>query len=79
MSRERSRHRPARRCSSLLVATLALGVTTLSLLQTLVMPVLGTIAEQLRVSPGAAGCLLVAVDAGRPRAHGPRGPACAEP
>jgi MFS family permease len=43
-----------------LVATLALGVTTLSLLQTLVVPVLGTIAEQLRVSPGAAGWVLTA-------------------
>ena len=36
------------------------GVTTLSLLQTLVVPVLGTIAEQLRVSPGAAGWVLTA-------------------
>jgi predicted MFS family arabinose efflux permease len=42
------------------VAALALGVTTLSLLQTLVVPVLGTIAEQLRVSPGAAGWVLTA-------------------
>jgi predicted MFS family arabinose efflux permease len=49
---------PAR--PALLVATLALGVTTLSLLQTLVVPVLGAIAEQLRVSPGAAGWVLTA-------------------
>ena len=49
---------PAR--PALLVATLALGVTTLSLLQTLVVPVLGTIAEQLQVSPGAAGWVLTA-------------------
>ena len=45
---------------ALLVAALALGVTTLSLLQTLVVPVLGAIAEQLRVSPGAAGWVLTA-------------------
>jgi predicted MFS family arabinose efflux permease len=44
----------------LLVASLALGVTTLSLLQTLVVPVLGIIAEQLSVSPGAAGWVLTA-------------------
>ena len=44
----------------LLVLALSLGVTTLSLLQVLVIPVLGTIAEQLRVSPGAAGWVLTA-------------------
>jgi predicted MFS family arabinose efflux permease len=44
----------------LLVLALALGVTTLSLLQTLVVPVLGTIAVQLQVSPGAAGWVLTA-------------------
>ena len=45
---------------ALLVLALSLGVTTLSLLQTLVVPVLGAIAEQLRVSPGAAGWVLTA-------------------
>ena len=44
----------------LLVATLALGVTTLSLLQSLVVPVLGPIAAQLEVSPAAAGWALTA-------------------
>jgi len=44
----------------LLVLALALGVTSLSLLQTLVVPVLGTIAEQLGVSPAAAGWVLTA-------------------
>jgi predicted MFS family arabinose efflux permease len=44
----------------LLVLTLALGVTTLSLLQSLVVPVLGVIEEQLHVSPGAAGWVLTA-------------------
>ena len=44
----------------LLVLALALGVTTLSLLQSLVVPVLGTIEEQLDVSPGAAGWVLTA-------------------
>src|SRR5688500_11210152 len=44
----------------LLVLALALGVTTLSLLQSLVVPVLGTIQEQLGVSPGAAGWVLTA-------------------
>ncbi|HEX2072218.1 MAG TPA: MFS transporter [Geodermatophilus sp.] len=44
----------------LLVATLALGVTTLSLLQSLVVPVLGPIAVQLGVSPAAAGWALTA-------------------
>ncbi len=43
-----------------LVLALSLGVTTLSLLQTLVVPVLAAIAEQLRVSPGAAGWVLTA-------------------
>lgn len=44
----------------LLVLALALGVTTLSLLQSLVVPVLGTIEDQLEVSPGAAGWVLTA-------------------
>ena len=44
----------------LLVLALALGVTTLSLLQSLVVPVLGTIQQQLDVSPGAAGWVLTA-------------------
>jgi hypothetical protein len=44
----------------LLVLALALGVTTLSLLQSLVVPVLGTIEDQLDVSPGAAGWVLTA-------------------
>jgi MFS family permease len=44
----------------LLILALALGVTTLSLLQSLVVPVLGLIAEQLQVSPGAAGWVLTA-------------------
>ena len=45
---------------ALLLLALSLGVTTLSLLQTLVVPVLGAIAEQLAVSPGAAGWVLTA-------------------
>jgi MFS family permease len=44
----------------LLLVALALGVTTLSLLQSLVVPVLGLIGEQLQVSPGAAGWVLTA-------------------
>jgi predicted MFS family arabinose efflux permease len=44
----------------LLVLALALGVTTLSLLQSLVVPVLGTIEEQLGISAGAAGWVLTA-------------------
>jgi MFS family permease len=44
----------------LLILALALGVTTLSLLQSLVVPVLGLIAEQVQVSPGAAGWVLTA-------------------
>ena len=44
----------------LLVLALALGVTTLSLLQSLVVPVLGAIEQQLDVSPGAAGWVLTA-------------------
>jgi predicted MFS family arabinose efflux permease len=44
----------------LLVLALALGVTTLSLLQSLVVPVLGAIATQLHVSAGAAGWVLTA-------------------
>jgi predicted MFS family arabinose efflux permease len=44
----------------LLILALALGVTTLSLLQSLVVPVLGVISEQLHVSPGAAGWVLTA-------------------
>jgi predicted MFS family arabinose efflux permease len=46
--------------SWLLVLTLALGVTTLSLLQSLVVPVLGLIQEQLDISAGAAGWVLTA-------------------
>jgi predicted MFS family arabinose efflux permease len=46
--------------SGLLVLALALGVTTLSLLQSLVVPVLGTIEDQLAISPGAAGWVLTA-------------------
>jgi predicted MFS family arabinose efflux permease len=45
---------------ALLILALSLGVTTLSLLQTLVVPVLGAIAEQLHVSTGAAGWVLTA-------------------
>lgn len=44
----------------LLVLALSLGVTTLSLLQSLVVPVLGSIATQLDVSAGAAGWVLTA-------------------
>lgn len=44
----------------LLVGTLALGVTTLSLLQSLVVPMLPVIAEQLGVDAGAAGWVLTA-------------------
>ncbi|MGY1691093.1 MFS transporter [Geodermatophilus sp. SYSU D01105] len=44
----------------LLVATLALGTTALSLLQSLVVPVLGPIGAQLGVSPTAAGWVLTA-------------------
>jgi predicted MFS family arabinose efflux permease len=44
----------------LLILALSLGVTTLSLLQSLVVPVLGSIAAQLDVSPGAAGWVLTA-------------------
>lgn len=44
----------------LLVLALALGVTTLSLLQSLVVPVLGAVEEQLDVSAGAAGWVLTA-------------------
>lgn len=43
-----------------LVVALSLGVTTLSLLQSLVVPALGRIEEQLGVSPGAAGWVLTA-------------------
>ena len=45
---------------ALLVLTLSLAVTTLSLLQSLVVPVLGPIGEQLGVSPAAAGWVLTA-------------------
>jgi predicted MFS family arabinose efflux permease len=45
---------------ALLVLALALGVTTLSLTQTLVVPVLGQIAEQLEVSTASAGWVLTA-------------------
>jgi predicted MFS family arabinose efflux permease len=44
----------------LLVLALALGVTTLSLLQSLVVPVLGLIRQQLDVSAAAAGWVLTA-------------------
>ncbi|SNR82885.1 Major Facilitator Superfamily protein [Geodermatophilus saharensis] len=50
--------RPTR--PALLVLTLSLGVTTLSLLQSLVVPVLGPIGEQLGVSSAAAGWVLTA-------------------
>ena len=43
-----------------LVVALSLGVTTLSLLQSLVVPALGRIEEQLGVSPVAAGWVLTA-------------------
>ena len=43
-----------------LILTLALGVTTLSLTQSLVVPVLGPIGVQLGVSPAAAGWVLTA-------------------
>jgi predicted MFS family arabinose efflux permease len=46
--------------SWLLVLALSLGVTTLSLLQSLVVPVLNTIEKQLDVSAGAAGWVLTA-------------------
>ena len=46
--------------AGLLVLALSLGVTTLSLLQSLVVPVLGAIEQQLDVSPGAAGWVLTA-------------------
>jgi predicted MFS family arabinose efflux permease len=42
------------------VLALALGVTTLSLLQSLVVPVLGTIQQQLDISAAAAGWVLTA-------------------
>ena len=45
---------------AVLVVALSLGVTTLSLLQSLVVPSLGRIEEQLGVSPGAAGWVLTA-------------------
>ncbi len=50
--------RPTR--PALLVLTTSLAVTTLSLLQSLVVPVLGPIGEQLGVSPAAAGWVLTA-------------------
>jgi predicted MFS family arabinose efflux permease len=50
--------RPTR--PALLVLTLSLTVTTLSLLQSLVVPVLGPIGEQLGVSAAAAGWVLTA-------------------
>ncbi len=46
--------------AGLLVLTLALSVTTLSLLQSLVVPMLPVIAEQLGVGAGAAGWVLTA-------------------
>jgi predicted MFS family arabinose efflux permease len=45
---------------TLLIAVLALGATTLSLLQSVVVPVLGGIADQLDVSATAAGWVLTA-------------------
>jgi len=51
---------PARVRTGPLVLALALGVTTLSLLQSLVVPVLGQIATQLHVSAAAAGWVLTA-------------------
>jgi predicted MFS family arabinose efflux permease len=51
---------PAGPRPALLVLTLALGVTTLSLTQSLVVPVLGPISTQLGVSAGAAGWVLTA-------------------
>ncbi|TFV91944.1 MFS transporter [Blastococcus sp. CT_GayMR20] len=56
---ETSAAAPATR-TGLLVLALSLGVTTLSLLQSLVVPVLGAIEQQLDVSPGAAGWVLTA-------------------
>jgi MFS family permease len=52
-------HAPAAR-PGLLLLTLSLGVTTLSLLQSLVVPVLGAISGQLEVSAAAAGWVLTA-------------------
>ncbi|SFP01788.1 Major Facilitator Superfamily protein [Geodermatophilus dictyosporus] len=51
---------PAPTRPALLVLALSLGVTTLSLLQSLVVPVLGPIGEQLGVSTAAAGWVLTA-------------------
>ncbi|WP_231839507.1 MFS transporter [Blastococcus saxobsidens] len=45
---------------AVLVLALSLGVTTLSLLQSLVVPSLGRIEEQLDISAGAAGWVLTA-------------------
>ncbi|MPQ98641.1 MFS transporter [Modestobacter sp. I12A-02628] len=45
---------------ALLVLTLSLAITTLSLLQSLVVPILPTIGEQLDVGAGAAGWVLTA-------------------
>ncbi len=53
-------HDPPGPRPALLVLTLALGVTTLSLTQSLVVPVLGPIGSQLGVSAGAAGWVLTA-------------------
>jgi predicted MFS family arabinose efflux permease len=47
----------------MLVLVLSVGITTLSLLQTLVVPALGAIAEQLHVPPGAAGWVTCAASA----------------
>jgi predicted MFS family arabinose efflux permease len=52
--------RSARPRPALLVLTLAVGVTTLSMLQSLVVPVLGAIAARLDVSAAAAGWVLTA-------------------
>ena len=51
---------PARVRPGGLLLALSLGVTTLSLLQSLVVPVLGAIAVQLQVSAAAAGWVLTA-------------------
>ena len=55
--RDRRRGSRAPGCS---ILALALGVTTLSLLQSLVVPVLGIIEQQLDISAAAAGWVLTA-------------------
>lgn len=51
---------PARIGPVVLVAVLALGVTTMSLMQSIVVPILGVIGVQLGASPEAAGWVLTA-------------------